>query len=152
MDTTAIAKVIRAAIDECGDSPYAQSILEGVYDTLIFGFSRCVTDVKSSTISSVGYSDSHHYMDVKFKSGAVYRYFAVPQEAFELMLGAESVGSYFSKNIRDVCPFLMLDVQAGSSTVDEAARKVEELSKQYQDNVQSIVAASLVEASSRAGR
>ena len=35
------------------------------------------------------------------RSGAIYRYFAVPQTVFERLIAAESKGAYFNHHVRD---------------------------------------------------
>ena len=55
--------------------------------------------VESSTIVSVGYHNK--VLTLYFKSGKVYNYFNVPKKHYFGLVEAKSVGSYFSKNIRD---------------------------------------------------
>jgi hypothetical protein len=57
------------------------------------------TPVSSSSIASIGYSPLA-VLEVEFRSGAVYRYFAVPRAAYEALVASESKGSYFNRNIR----------------------------------------------------
>ena len=58
---------------------------------------RCVLD--SSLLAAVTYSE-HATLDVAFRSGAVYRYFAVPARVVEGLLTAPSPGAYFHRQIR----------------------------------------------------
>lgn len=55
-------------------------------------------DVKSSNIAKVRYIDGA--MDIQFANGAVYRYKGVPQEVFDELLKAESVGKFFFSKIK----------------------------------------------------
>ena len=55
--------------------------------------------VESSLLSSVGYS-SAATLELEFLSGAIYRYFAVPQTVFEGLIAAASKGAYFNRNVR----------------------------------------------------
>lgn len=57
-----------------------------------------LTPVKSSNIAAIGYQDGT--LAVQFSSGAVYHYDGVPPNVFAEMQAAESVGRYFSANIR----------------------------------------------------
>jgi hypothetical protein len=56
-------------------------------------------DVKSSMIKSIGYEDGRLY--VQFKNNLVYSYDEVPEEYFEDLLDAESIGGFFHRNIKD---------------------------------------------------
>ena len=57
------------------------------------------TAVESSLLASISYS-IHATLDLRFRSGASYRYFAVPQRVFDELLVAESKGAYFNRNVR----------------------------------------------------
>jgi KTSC domain len=56
--------------------------------------------VQSSVLVSVGYS-ADSFLDLEFHSGAVYRYFDVPPSIFQALFTADSLGSFFSRNIRN---------------------------------------------------
>lgn len=57
--------------------------------------------VTSSNIASIGYSHLTKTLEVQFKgSGAVYSYTGVPQEAFDALMSAESIGKHFGAQIR----------------------------------------------------
>ena len=58
------------------------------------------TAVESSLLSSIGYS-TDATLELQFRSGAIYRYFAVPQTVFEALAAAESKGAYFNRNVRN---------------------------------------------------
>jgi hypothetical protein len=55
--------------------------------------------VESSLLASISYS-IHASLDLRFRSGACYRYFAVPQSVFDELLAAPSKGAYFNRNVR----------------------------------------------------
>lgn len=57
--------------------------------------------VTSSNLASVGYDDAAQTLEVEFLNGSIYQYFGVPSAEHSALLGAESVGSYFSRNIRN---------------------------------------------------
>jgi hypothetical protein len=61
--------------------------------------------VESRTIASAGYDATTSTMEVAFRSGAVYQYFAVPRSIFEGILASDSNGRFFNQHIRDVYPF-----------------------------------------------
>lgn len=55
----------------------------------------------SSFITNVAWDEDSESLMVKFVSGTTWVYFNVPEEKYVSMIRAESVGSYFNKNIRD---------------------------------------------------
>ena len=54
----------------------------------------------SSAISAVGYDPSTMQMQIRFKQGRTYTFCRVPQEVFEGLLGAGSMGRYYDQYIR----------------------------------------------------
>lgn len=59
------------------------------------------TPVSSSTLISVGYDDATQTLEVEFAGGSLYQYFDVPSTVHIELLGAGSVGQYFSQNVRN---------------------------------------------------
>lgn len=57
--------------------------------------------VASSNIAAVGYDDAQRYLYVEFTSGETYRFFDVPPNVHAALVGAESVGKYFSANVKN---------------------------------------------------
>ena len=57
-------------------------------------------DVQSSVVAAVGYDRDRNVLEVRFRSGRIYHYFDVPQELFEELLGAPSVGQFFNEVVR----------------------------------------------------
>jgi hypothetical protein len=57
--------------------------------------------VTSSNIRSVGYDPSSKVLEVEFSNGGVYQYADVPGQVYADLEAAESVGRYFSANIRN---------------------------------------------------
>ena len=53
----------------------------------------------SSLIAAMTYSD-HATLDLVFRNGTVYRYFAVPARIVEGVRTARSTGGYFHRHIR----------------------------------------------------
>jgi len=58
------------------------------------------TPLESSLLTSVAYS-TNQTLQLEFRSGAVYRYFAVPPTVFQGLISAESKGAYFNRTIRN---------------------------------------------------
>ncbi len=63
--------------------------------------------VQSSLLSSVTYA-LDATLQLQFRKGAIYRYFAVPPAVFEALLAADSKGAYFNRHIRDRFPYQRL--------------------------------------------
>jgi len=57
--------------------------------------------VKSSNISKVGYDEESKELQVEFRGGSLYAYDGVPAEAHAALIRAASIGSQFSKTIKD---------------------------------------------------
>jgi len=55
--------------------------------------------VDSSNISEIGYRIDDQILEVKFTRGVIYQYYAVLPKTFCNLIFAESVGSYFNRNI-----------------------------------------------------
>ena len=59
-----------------------------------------LTPVKSSNIAAVGFDPATSTLGVQFSSGATYHYAGVSAEDHAALMGADSIGSHFAKNIR----------------------------------------------------
>lgn len=62
------------------------------------------TPVRSSVIASVGYDAQTAVLEVEFRSGDVYRYFAVPPSVHRALIEADSPGAYFNRHVSDHYP------------------------------------------------
>ncbi|WP_216648693.1 KTSC domain-containing protein [Microbacterium oryzae] len=51
-------------------------------------------------MSSVGYDASSQTLEIEFKNGNIYQYFDVPPSEYSELMRSQSVGIYFSSNIR----------------------------------------------------
>ena len=58
------------------------------------------TPVESPLLTAVTYSIDQT-LQLEFRRGAVYRYFAVPPTVFHALISAESKGAYFNRTIRN---------------------------------------------------
>jgi hypothetical protein len=56
--------------------------------------------VKSSNLRAVGYDATSQTLEIEFTSGVAWAYVDVPPEAHSELMAADSVGSYFARNIR----------------------------------------------------
>jgi hypothetical protein len=62
------------------------------------------TPVRSTVIAAVGYDTETAVLEVEFRSGDVYRYFAVPPSVHRALMDADSPGAYFNKHVSDHYP------------------------------------------------
>ena len=56
--------------------------------------------VESSSIASAGYSPEASTLEIEFRNGRLYQYFAVPKDVFDGLLVAESKGTFLNHYIR----------------------------------------------------
>jgi len=56
--------------------------------------------VNSTLLASVTYDVGESILQLELCDGAIYRYFAVPENIFNDLLAAASKGSYFNRRIR----------------------------------------------------
>lgn len=56
--------------------------------------------LSSTAFSHIGYSTINNVLDLKFKSGSVYRYYEVPIPVWENFYYSTSMGEFFNENIR----------------------------------------------------
>lgn len=57
--------------------------------------------VKSSNITHVKYKPNSMALKVWFKKGGVYEYTPITEEAYHMLLKADSVGKYFAECIKN---------------------------------------------------
>ena len=58
-------------------------------------------EVKSSNIATIGYDGPTQILEVRFKTGLLYRYEHVPVVLHLQLMSAHSKGQYFSKHVRN---------------------------------------------------
>jgi hypothetical protein len=56
--------------------------------------------VASRSLASVGYDRATNVLEIEYRSGDVYRYFAVPASTFAAMLAADSIGAFVNQRIK----------------------------------------------------
>ena len=56
-------------------------------------------NVESSNIEAIGYDLETGTLMIRFKSGAIYEYYDVPQFEFDALIASESKGKYANANI-----------------------------------------------------
>jgi lysyl-tRNA synthetase class 2 len=60
-----------------------------------------LTTVKSSNINKLGYDATRKILVVEFHSGKRYAHKDVPEDVFDALKDAPSIGGYFAKNIKN---------------------------------------------------
>lgn len=56
---------------------------------------------RSSVIQRADYDPNARTLDITFRTGRRYTYFAVPEEIYDALIVASSAGEYFNTYIRD---------------------------------------------------
>ena len=64
--------------------------------------------VDSTLLASLSYDLAESILQLEFRNGASYRYFAVPAAIHSGLLAAESKGTYFNHKIRNCFPYVRL--------------------------------------------
>ncbi len=64
-----------------------------------------IKPVQSRHVAGVGYDPATQTLQIAFNTGSQYRYKNVPQETYDQMLEAESVGNFHALQIRNRFPF-----------------------------------------------
>ncbi len=58
------------------------------------------TPVKSSNLSTVSYNGGTRILEIRFRSGRLYRYSNVPKSVYDGLMDSPSLGSYFYRHIK----------------------------------------------------
>ena len=74
-------------------------------------------DLQSTSLHAVTYQGQDAFLELEFRSGAIYRYLGVPEQVYQELLNAESKGRYFNQHIRNHFPY----VQIGSPRSRDSA-------------------------------
>ena len=64
--------------------------------------------VNSTTLSTVAYDAAAQLLQLVFRNGAAYCYFGVPSDVYQDLMSADSMGAYFTRNIRPRFPYQKL--------------------------------------------
>jgi hypothetical protein len=60
--------------------------------------------VDSSSISSIGYDGGTAVLEIEYRNGNVYRYFAVPASIYAALVASESMGTFVNTVIKPRYP------------------------------------------------
>lgn len=61
--------------------------------------------VSSSNITAIGYDAESQTAYIQFLNGSTYAYKGVPEQEFENLRTAPSLGSYLNRNFKNVYPY-----------------------------------------------
>ncbi len=56
--------------------------------------------VDSSNIAAIGYDNDSETLQIEFNNGTTYQYFDIPEQVFERLRDADSVGGYLAAQIK----------------------------------------------------
>lgn len=65
--------------------------------------------VESNLIRSIGYDAETGNLEVEFKNGGIYLYYKVSVEDYTALMRSTSIGSFFSKSIKNKYEFKRLN-------------------------------------------
>lgn len=71
-----------------------------------------IQPVMSKHVAGVGYDPATQELQIAFSTGSNYVYQGVPQETYDALMQAESVGGYHALNIRSRFPFQKVNQDA----------------------------------------
>jgi KTSC domain len=66
-------------------------------------------DLQSTSLNAATYQDQDGFLELEFRSGAIYRYLGVPEQVYQELLSAESKGRYFNQQIRNRFPYVEIN-------------------------------------------
>lgn len=64
--------------------------------------------INSACLATVGYAPQTHTLEIRFRSGALYWYAAVPARLYSRLLAAPSKGRFFAGQIKGRYPYVRL--------------------------------------------
>jgi hypothetical protein len=77
-------------------------------------------DLQSTSLNAATYRDQDGFLELEFRSGAIYRYLGVPEQVFQELLSAGSKGRYFNQQIRNRFPYVKIDPALNGPSHDSA--------------------------------
>jgi len=80
-------------------------------------------DLQSTSLNAATYQDQRGFLELEFRSGAIYRYIGVPEQVYQELLSAESKGRYFNQHIRNRFIYVQIDPTRSGPTRDSALHK-----------------------------
>jgi len=75
--------------------------------------------LESKLLKAAAYQHQSAFLELEFRSGAVYRYYGVSALTYQQLLRADSKGRYFNRHIRNRFATLMIRPATSNSHTDE---------------------------------
>jgi hypothetical protein len=66
-------------------------------------------ELQSTSLNAATFQEQSAWLELEFRSGAIYRYRDVPARVFRELLGADSKGRYFNQHIRNRFCYAKID-------------------------------------------
>ncbi len=60
--------------------------------------------IASEVLSSIGYDHEEAVLEIEFRNGRIYHYYAVPPSVYKALMASESAGNYFNHEVKDRYP------------------------------------------------
>jgi KTSC domain len=67
-------------------------------------------DLQSTSLNAATYQEQSAFLELEFRSGAIYRYLGVPAPVYQELLRSESKGRYFNQHIRNRFTHAKIDI------------------------------------------
>ena len=83
-------------------------------------------DLQSTSLNAATYQDQSAFLDLEFRSGAIYRYLEVPPYTYRELLQAESKGRYFNQHIQNRFAYAKIALAHAAQLDDSALHKATE--------------------------
>ena len=74
--------------------------------------------LNSTVLQAAAYQNRSCRLELKFRSGAVYHYFDVPEWRYQQLLQAESKGRYLNQHIRNHYAFAKIRIAGPSGSIN----------------------------------
>jgi hypothetical protein len=102
VDVETIAREVKRRLEFDYGEPYGEQELTLSSYKLALGPAQEVSfvSIQSSNLDGVAYIESTRDLFVRFKGGAIYRYFDVPSEMYSMLMESPSHGKFFNRTIK----------------------------------------------------
>ena len=80
-------------------------------------------DLQSISLNAATYLDQSAFLELEFRSGAIYRYLGVSEQLYQELLSAESKGRYYNQHLRNRFTYAKIDPTHRCPTRDPALHK-----------------------------
>jgi len=67
--------------------------------------------LKSSMLEAASFDEAMSVLEIEFKNGARYEYYAVPRAVFQELIQSESCGRFYNEKIKERFPFKKTEIK-----------------------------------------